>query len=155
MTGAGTDQSQIDPHIGTIITGPTDSYHIHTLHWAHWINEFRERWYQRWLDLCQQRQRRHCRHTGSAYLGLKMLLRCQTAMFPVISCRALRLLDRTFATLGVTPGTYVWSWGDDGPNQNFTLIIGAVGASIPEPASATLLGTALVGLLLAGALRRA
>src|SRR5205085_7185414 len=27
---------------------------------------------------------------------------------------------RTFATLGVTPGTYVWTWGT-GANQNFTL----------------------------------
>jgi len=32
--------------------------------------------------------------------------------------------DATFATLGVTPGTYyVWTWGP-GANQNFTLIIG-------------------------------
>jgi hypothetical protein len=30
---------------------------------------------------------------------------------------------KTFATLGVTPGTYVWTWGT-GANQNFTLQIG-------------------------------
>jgi hypothetical protein len=29
----------------------------------------------------------------------------------------------SFATLGVTPGTYVWKWGS-GANQNFTLQIG-------------------------------
>jgi hypothetical protein len=29
---------------------------------------------------------------------------------------------KTFATLGVTPGTYVWTWGG-GANQNFTLQI--------------------------------
>ena len=29
---------------------------------------------------------------------------------------------KTFATLGVTPGTYVWTWGT-GANQNFTLQI--------------------------------
>ena len=29
---------------------------------------------------------------------------------------------KTFATLGVTPGTYVWTWGS-GANQNFTLQI--------------------------------
>ena len=29
----------------------------------------------------------------------------------------------TFASLGVTPGTYVWSWGTGLPNQNFTLHI--------------------------------
>jgi hypothetical protein len=36
--------------------------------------------------------------------------------------------NATLATLGVTPGTYVWTWGG-GPNQNFTLQVG----SIPTP----------------------
>jgi hypothetical protein len=30
--------------------------------------------------------------------------------------------NQSFASLGVTPGTYIWSWGD-GPNQSFTLDI--------------------------------
>jgi hypothetical protein len=59
-------------------------------------------------------------------------------------------LDKNFETLGVTPGTYVWIWGT-GADQNFTLVI----PTVPEPASAALLGTALAGLLLAGAIRRA
>jgi hypothetical protein len=60
-------------------------------------------------------------------------------------------LGTSFGALGVTPGTYVWSWGD-GPDQNFTLIINAV--PVPEPASAALLGAALAGLLLTGTVRR-
>ena len=53
----------------------------------------------------------------------------------------------TFASLGVTPGTFEWTWGT-GPNQNFTLIIGAV----PDGGSTvSLLGCALLGL---AALRR-
>jgi hypothetical protein len=52
--------------------------------------------------------------------------------------------NQTFATLGVTPGTYVWSWGQ-GANQRFTLIIG--GAGVPDGGSTvSLLGCALVGL---------
>ena len=55
--------------------------------------------------------------------------------------------DATFASLGVTPGTYVWSWGN-GANQNFTLRIGAV----PDGGSTvSLLGFGLLGL---AALRR-
>jgi VPDSG-CTERM motif len=55
--------------------------------------------------------------------------------------------NQTFATLGVTPGTYVWSWGQ-GANQRFKLIIGAV----PDGGSTvSLLGFALLGL---AALRR-
>ena len=58
-------------------------------------------------------------------------------------------INSTFASLGVTPGTYVWSWGT-GANQNFTLIIG--GAGVPDGGSTvSLLGCALLGL---AALRR-
>jgi len=56
----------------------------------------------------------------------------------------------TFASLGLTPGTYIWSWGTGLPNQNFTLIIG--GAGVPDGGSTvSLLGFALLGLV---ALRR-
>jgi hypothetical protein len=46
----------------------------------------------------------------------------------------------TFSSLGVTPGTYEWSWGN-GPDQNFTLI------AVPEPRVGLLLGAGLVLLL--------
>ncbi len=49
-------------------------------------------------------------------------------------------LNQTFSSLGVTPGIYEWTWGS-GPDQNFTLIIGA--ASVPEPSSFLMLGVAL------------
>jgi hypothetical protein len=35
--------------------------------------------------------------------------------------------NKTFSNLGATPGTYEWTWGT-GPNQNFTLQVGAVPA---------------------------
>jgi hypothetical protein len=37
-------------------------------------------------------------------------------------------IGKTFATLGVIPGTYVWTWGP-GANQNFTLDVVAVAVS--------------------------
>src|SRR5262245_59240729 len=40
--------------------------------------------------------------------------------------------NATFATLGATPGTYVWTWGI-GPNQNFTLQIVCTGRCAPTP----------------------
>ena len=36
--------------------------------------------------------------------------------------------NATFASLGVMPGTYVWTWGTGLQNQNFTLIIGSAGS---------------------------
>jgi hypothetical protein len=53
--------------------------------------------------------------------------------------------NATFASLGVTPGTYVWTWGTGLPNQNFTLIIGRAG--VPDGGSTvSLLGFGLLGL---------
>jgi hypothetical protein len=52
--------------------------------------------------------------------------------------------NATLAGLGVTPGTYVWSWGTGLPNQNFTLIIAR---GVPDGGSTvSLLGFALLGL---------
>jgi hypothetical protein len=53
-------------------------------------------------------------------------------------------LNRTFASLGVTPGTYEWTWG----NQSFTLQVGDVVAT-PLPAALPLFATGLgvMGLL--------
>jgi hypothetical protein len=48
--------------------------------------------------------------------------------------------NQTFSSLGVTPGTYEWSWGN-GSDQNFTLI------AVPEPRVGLLLGAALLLLL--------
>jgi VPDSG-CTERM motif len=55
--------------------------------------------------------------------------------------------NATFASLFVTPGTYVWTWGT-GANQNFTLQIGSVGVpGVPDGGSTvSLLGCALLGL---------
>src|SRR3984957_14076684 len=46
-----------------------------------------------------------------------------------------------FASLGVTPGTYEWTWGT-GADQSFTLKIGEV-LAIPEPATLSLLACGL------------
>jgi VPDSG-CTERM motif len=58
----------------------------------------------------------------------------------------------TLGTPVVTPGTYVWTWGD-GADQNFTLQIASVGVpGVPDGGSTvSLLGCALLGL---AALRR-
>lgn len=54
--------------------------------------------------------------------------------------------NATFASLGVTPGTYTWTWGT-GADQSFTLdVVKPVG--VPEPAALGMFG---FGMLLIGA----
>ena len=57
--------------------------------------------------------------------------------------------SNTFASLGVTPGTYVWTWGSGADADSFTLQIGP--AAVAEPGSLALLGAAIVGF---GLIRR-
>jgi hypothetical protein len=59
---------------------------------------------------------------------------------------------QTFATLGLTPGTYVWTWGSGANADSFTMNIG--GSSVPEPASIMMVGIGTLGLLGYGRLRR-
>lgn len=49
--------------------------------------------------------------------------------------------NATFASLGLTPGTYTWTWGSGANADSFTLDIG-----VPEPASFALMGAGLVAL---------
>ena len=51
---------------------------------------------------------------------------------------------QTIAGLGLTPGSYVYSFGSGAAADTFTVII-AGAASVPEPASLTLLSAAVVG----------
>ena len=60
----------------------------------------------------------------------------------------------TFTGLGVTPGTYEWTWGTGATADSFTLQIGPVAAA-PEPASLPLLVMGLAGLGLVVRRRRA
>ena len=50
--------------------------------------------------------------------------------------------NRTFSSLGVTPGTYEWTWGS-GADQNIAL---EIGTAIPEPSTWAMLLLGFAGL---------
>ena len=54
--------------------------------------------------------------------------------------------NATFASLGLAPGTYVWTWGS-AADQSFTLIISGGMPTVPEPAALGMFG---FGVLLIG-----
>jgi hypothetical protein len=55
----------------------------------------------------------------------------------------------TFKRLGLVPGTYEWTWGT-GPDQNFTIAIDAVGATVPESSTWVMMLLGFAGLGFAG-----
>jgi hypothetical protein len=61
----------------------------------------------------------------------------------------LTFAGQDFQSLGVTPGTYKWTWGP-GPDQNFTIAIGAVGATVPESSTWAMMLLGFAGLGFAG-----
>ena len=54
--------------------------------------------------------------------------------------------NASFASLGLTPGTYEWNWGSGADADSLTLQIGPIDP-VPEPSSFLLLGVGLAGLL--------
>jgi hypothetical protein len=50
--------------------------------------------------------------------------------------------DTTVSGLGLTPGTYTWTWGSGATADSFVMNI----SQVPEPTTLTLLGSALLGL---------
>lgn len=65
--------------------------------------------------------------------------------------------SQTLTTIGVTPGTYVWSWGTGPDLDTLTLLIGpdAAAARVPAPATALLLGLGVVAAAVGRARRSA
>jgi VPDSG-CTERM motif len=62
--------------------------------------------------------------------------------------------NATLASLRVTPGTYVWTWGTGLANQNFTLQIRSLGVPPPVPDGGSTVSLFGFGLLGSAALRR-
>ena len=56
---------------------------------------------------------------------------------------------QTLASLGLTPGTYQWTWGT-GADQSFTVQIVGTVSSVPLPGALPLFATGLAGLGLLG-----
>ena len=63
-------------------------------------------------------------------------------------------LNTTIAGLGITPGTYNWTWGS-GATADFLRLTTTASAATPEPASFTLLALGSLGALLVRRHRRA
>jgi hypothetical protein len=52
--------------------------------------------------------------------------------------------NQTFASIGLTPGTYTWTWGSGSNADSLTVQIGP--AAVPEPASVLVVEVGFLGL---------
>jgi hypothetical protein len=60
--------------------------------------------------------------------------------------------DASFASLGVTPGAYTWTWGP-GVEQSFTLRTEPAAVSVPEPSTLGLFGLGILLISVTATLR--
>jgi hypothetical protein len=61
---------------------------------------------------------------------------------------SMEFAGQTFASIGLSPGTYAWTWGSGINADSFAV---EIGPAVPEPASVLSVGVGLIGL---AALRR-
>ena len=61
----------------------------------------------------------------------------------VITSGSAQFYSQTFASMGLTEGNYVWTWGSGGNTDSLTFQIGAV----PEPSSTIMLGIGALGII--------
>ena len=54
--------------------------------------------------------------------------------------------NSTFASLGITPGKYVYNFGTGATADSFTIQIGALSGAVPEPATWTMMLLAFMGI---------
>jgi len=62
---------------------------------------------------------------------------------------SMEFANQTFASIGLRPGTYIWTWGQGRNADNLTVQIGP--AAVSEPASMLMVG---IGLLALAAVRQ-
>ena len=54
---------------------------------------------------------------------------------------------QSFATLGLTPGSYTWTWGAGANADSLTLNVSTTAAAVPEPSTLAVLSIGAIGLI--------